>query len=168
MPASVLLLLTALLQPLERVLTDCLEQGVARLTVDVLLPEQALLDERRERVEVGVADRLGRLERAATREDREPGEQGLLLHAEQAMAPVDRCPQRPLAGGRVAASLREQRETLAESLAELLGRQRPDSRGRKLDRERQAVEPLTDLGDGSPVLLGDHELIFRCLRAHGE
>ena len=49
------------LEPLGRELADRLEHPEAL----VRPPHEALLDERLEHVEVGVADRLGRLERAA-------------------------------------------------------------------------------------------------------
>ena len=60
---------------------------------------EALLHERREAVEGRVADGLGRLEREAAGEDREPREQPLLVAIEQAEAPVDRGAERAVAPG---------------------------------------------------------------------
>ena len=67
---------------------------------------QALVHERLERVEIGVRDLLGRLERAAAAEDRQAREEQLLLLAEQLVAPLDRGAQRALALGQVAARRR--------------------------------------------------------------
>ena len=62
------------LELLGGVLLDRLEHPVAAAgEVD-----EALLDERLERVQVGVADLLGGVERAAAREDREAREQHAL------------------------------------------------------------------------------------------
>jgi hypothetical protein len=75
---------------LERGLTDRLEHAKARrAAVRCLAAEQALVDERSERGEVGTADRFSRLERGAAREDREPREEPLLVAVEQLEAPVE-------------------------------------------------------------------------------
>ena len=66
------------------------------------MAEEALLDERLERVEVGLAHLLGRLERAAAGEDGEAGEEALLFWREQVVRPVDRRAQGALALGEVA------------------------------------------------------------------
>ena len=82
------------LEPLGRVLPDRLEHPET-----LPLPaEQALVDQRLERVDVGVADLLGRLERAAAAEDRQAFEQEPLLFVEEVVAPFDRRPQGLLAG----------------------------------------------------------------------
>ena len=82
-------------------------------------PDEALVEERRERVEVGVADRLGVRERAAAAEDREPGEEPLLVVVEQVVAPGDRGAQRGMALVGVTAAL-EQVESLPDPLQQLL------------------------------------------------
>ena len=53
-------------------------------------PEQALLDERLERVDVGVDHRLGGLEAAPAREHGQPGEEAPLLVREELVRPGDR------------------------------------------------------------------------------
>ena len=60
-----------------------------------------------ERVEICVADRLRRLERAAAREDGEPREEPLLVLVEQLVAPLDRRAQRLLARVDAAAGLEQ-------------------------------------------------------------
>ena len=64
-------------------------------------PYQAVIDEGPKPVEdvdaeVGPADGLGRLERPAAAEGRQPGEEPLLLRPEQVMAPLDRPAEGPL------------------------------------------------------------------------
>ena len=66
---------TVFVEPLRRVLPDRLQHPVALVGE----AEQALLDERLQRVEIGLADFFGRLQRAAAREDGEAGEELLLL-----------------------------------------------------------------------------------------
>ena len=54
--------------------------------------QQAQVDECRERVEIGVADLLGGLQRAAADEDGETAEDRLSLFVEQLVTPLDRGP----------------------------------------------------------------------------
>ena len=74
-----------------RELADRLEHPVALLPVRIgAAADQALVDERRKRVEVRVTDRFGRLESAAAAEDCEPGEQPLFVGVQEVVAPGDR------------------------------------------------------------------------------
>ena len=127
---------------LRGVLADRLEQPVplARQA------EQALLEQRLERVQVGVADGLGSLEDAAVGEDGEPAEEPSLVVGEEVVRPGDRRPQRLLPRVRVAEAS-QQVEALAEPLEDLRRRERPRTRGGELDRERQVVEAPAELGD---------------------
>ena len=103
------------LELLDRELANRLEHPEALLAEAARpSPHEALVEERRERVEIGVADCLGRLERAAPAEDRESPEEPLLVLVEQVVRPGDRRSQRrvalvgvacPLRAGRVAASM---------------------------------------------------------------
>ena len=78
-------LLAARLQPLQPELPDRLQHPEARLALRaLLLPQQALVNQRgdpREDIErpIWIGDRLGRLQRAATGEDAEAAEEGLLV-----------------------------------------------------------------------------------------
>ena len=81
-------------------------------------PDEALLHEGLERVEVGFGDVLRHLEGAAAREDREAREQPLLVGAEQVVGPLDRRAERSLARVGVAAA-RQQVETLREPFEDL-------------------------------------------------
>ena len=56
--------------------------------------------------------------------------------------------QRPLPRRRVARPRGEERESAVEARQELVRLEERHARGRELDRERQAVEPSTDLADG--------------------
>ena len=107
-----------LAQPLPSVLAERLEHDEARVAVvGHALDEQAVVDERGDAVEdvdaevlAGVADGLGRLERAAAGEDREAPEQRLLGRRQQVVAPVDRAAQRLLALRQVARAAGQQLE----------------------------------------------------------
>src|SRR5215510_12772053 len=67
----------------------------------VSLADEALVDERGERVQVAVADRLGRLERPAAGEDRETCQEVLFTGLEEVVAPLDRGAQRALPLGEI-------------------------------------------------------------------
>ena len=131
-----------LFELLARVLADRLEHPEAAARPAA---QEALVDERLQLVEVGVADGLGRLEREAAGEDGEPAEQALLLLVEQVVAPLDRRPQRALPLGRVAARRRSGAASARSRRSSSSGRQQPRPRGGELDRERQPVEPAADL-----------------------
>ena len=83
-------------EPLGAVLADRVQHSEAPA-----LPaaEQALGEERLERVQVGPADRLRRLDREASSEDREAPEELLLRGDEELVAPLDRGAQRLLLAG---------------------------------------------------------------------
>ena len=61
-------------------------------------PDQVLVEQRREDVELGVVHLLGRIERPAL-EDPEADEETLFLRVQEVVAPLDRRPQRPLSLG---------------------------------------------------------------------
>ncbi len=108
---------------------------------------EALVHQRLERVEVGITDVLGRLQRAAAREDGEPGEQPLLLLCQQVVGPLDRRSQRPLALGEIARSAGQQRQAMLEPFEDLRRGEGLDAGGRELERQREVVEATADLGD---------------------
>ena len=112
-------------------------------------PDEALVDERGQGVQVALAHGLGRLERPAPGEDREPRQSLLLVLLEQVVAPGDRRPQRLLPFGCVPGPAGEEREPLLQPSEQGIGRQDLDARRRQLDRERQAVEAAADLGHGA-------------------
>src|ERR687888_699365 len=105
-----------LVEPLGRVLADRLQHREALAGV----AEEALVDERLQHVEVCVCDFLCRVERAAPCEDRKSSEELLLLRRQEVVRPLDRRPQRLLAGFGIAASL-QQVEAPGQALEELLG-----------------------------------------------
>ena len=84
-------LLTRLRQPLGRELPDRLEHPVAVGSHGIGAPtEEALVEEGRQGVELGVADLLRGLQRTAAAEHREAREQLLLGSVEEVVAPLDR------------------------------------------------------------------------------
>src|SRR4029079_16332923 len=127
---------------LECVLADCFEHPVPVLSEQPgAAAEEALVEQRGERVEVGVADGFGGLQRAAPAEDAEPCEEPLLVLVEQVVGPGDRRPERRGAFLRVARAP-ERVEPPGEAVEERLrSEQLGPSRG-ELEREREAVEPL--------------------------
>ena len=64
---------------------------------------------------------LGRLQRPATAEDRQPAEQPALRLRQQVVAPVDRRPQRLLAGQGRAAAAGQQTKAVVQPLGDLRG-----------------------------------------------
>ena len=111
------------------------------------MAEEALLDERLQRVELGLAHLLGCLDRAAAGEDGEAGEEALLSAAEQVVRPRDRRAQGALPLGEVARASAQEREPLLEPISSAAGEQHLDARRGELDRERQVVEPAADRRD---------------------
>ena len=106
----------ALFELLPRVLVDGFEHHEAGFVFGALfLPEEALLQQRGDAVEdvdgqvaFRVADGLYGLQGPAPREDREPGEEGLLALLQQVVAPFYGPPERALARGQVFGSAREE------------------------------------------------------------
>ena len=103
------------------------------------MAQQALVDEGLEGVQIGIGDFLRGLQRAATGEDGQTGEQLLLLVREELVAPLDRRPQRLLARIGVPASL-EQFAALREPLQDLFGGEGARPGCGQFDRQRQVVE----------------------------
>ena len=145
------ILLAGRVEPLERELPDRLEHPEALLAVRIgAAADEALVEQRRQRVEVGAADLLRVLEGGAAAEHREPREERLLFLAEQVVAPRDRRAQRGVAFVGVATAL-EKVEPLPDPLEELLRAEQLDPRGGELDRERQTVEAADQLAHGRRV-----------------
>ncbi len=94
-------------------------------------------------------DRLGRVIRAATREDRKRAEERLLRRLEQVMRPLDSRPEGLLARIGVAARA-EEIETLGQALEELLRREDERTGGCELQSEREVVEPSAELARPRP------------------
>ena len=94
---------------------------------------------------------LGRLQREAVDEDRQPAQQPALGAGEQVVAPVDRRPQSLVTGQFSALTAAEHTKAVIESGGDLFGRQRTDPRGSQLDRERHPVEMPADLRDSPAV-----------------
>ena len=128
------------LETFERVLPNRFQHPVARIRK----AHEALLDERLQGVELRACDFLGGLQRAAAGEDGEPPEEMPLHFREELVAPLDRRPQRLLAGVGVAAAL-QQVETLRQPLEDLEWRERLRSRRSELDGQREVVEAGAEL-----------------------
>ena len=137
----------ASLEALERVFADRFQHQEA---LAVNQPDQALLDERLDDIEVGIADSPGRLELEASDEHAKRAKRPLLVLREEVVAPVDRRPHGRLPCRQVAGTSCQQIETAIESLGDLAGRHQLHPRGGQLQRQGQAVEAAADL---------DHRLV---------
>ncbi len=127
---------------LDREFADRLEHPEALLAEAARpSPHEALVEKRRERVEIGVADCLGRLERAAPAKDRESPEELLLVLVEEIVRPGDRRSQSRVALVGVACPLQE-----VESLRRVARAARP-GRGASSARRRARRQA----GDGRGV-----------------
>ena len=78
--------------------------------------------------------------------------------AEEVVAPGDRPAQRLLPLGQVAGAGREDAELVLETLEDRLGLEQLDPRRGELDRQRHAVQPGADPGDGRSVLVRHREV----------
>jgi hypothetical protein len=113
--------LAALIESLAGVLSDRLEQLVARRARPLPHHHQGAIHEAGEQVEDLVgrepligADGLGGLEGPAAGEDREASEQHLLRLRQEVVAPVDGRAQRTMAGQRSAPAGSQQRERVVQ------------------------------------------------------
>ena len=119
-------------QALGGVVLDGREHPEARVPGGALLAaEQAVVEERSQRVEIGGADGFDGVQGAATREHRQLLEEPPLGWGEQLVAPVDRCPEGLVPEGQVAGAAREQLERPRDPGQDLLGRQHPGARRRE-------------------------------------
>src|SRR5919197_1511689 len=107
MPRLQLLGFPGLLQPLRRELADRLQHPIARTEFGVTSAQQALVEQRLQRVGVGLADRLGGRVRAAADEYCQPAEEPALLLLEQVVRPGDGGPEGLLARLGVSSALEQ-------------------------------------------------------------
>jgi hypothetical protein len=130
----------------SRVFAERLQHPEARLVVELLrFEDEALLDERRELVGIGPADRLRRRQRPATREDRQTREEPSLRLGQQLVAPVDRRPEAPLTPRRVSRPFTGNLEAPRQTTEHLLDREVANAGRGELDRKRKAVQRVTEL-----------------------
>ena len=103
--------------PLEfslRVLPDGFQHPVPVFTDHVdSTSDQALVEQRLERIDVGVCDRFGRSQRAAAREDGKRSEHASLIAVEELVGPADCGLERPLPLLDIAVARRKEPEPLA-------------------------------------------------------
>ena len=131
------------------VLADRLEHPVALGRLVLRWRSRLLSTSDCERVEVGVADLLGRLERAAAGEDGQPREEPLLLGVEQVVR-HSIVARSVCWRGSASRPRREQVEALREPLEELLGREEL-SAPRRARARAAGCRAAAELGDASSV-----------------
>src|SRR5712671_1624069 len=122
-------------------LANRVELAEPRLAIDLLDPNQALVDQRRESIEdvtadvrCRPADDLGDLEIAAADEDGQPGEQPALAFIEEVVAPGDCTTQGLLPLRQVARASRQHAQLVLESGEDRVRREELDPGGGELDR----------------------------------
>jgi hypothetical protein len=104
-------------------------------------------NDRLDRVDVrAAADRCHRGRWDSRRERRHPSEDGLVAVVEELVAPVERRPQCAVARDRGATTVGEEAEPIVEPIEHVLRFEHAKPGGRHLNRQRQAVEPVTDPG----------------------
>ena len=146
-------------EPVVPVLAQRLQQAIARFAPHRLHHDERLVHEGRQDVEDAVVgtDRLDGIEREGPGEHGQPPKQRGLGRVEQRVAPVDGFAQRPVPRHGRSAGGDEQLEGVVEPSRDLLGREHAHSRRRQLDRQRNAVEPPTDLRDRGGVRVIERE-----------
>ncbi len=149
------------LEQLEGVLADRGEHAETNRPSGLLRPpEQAVVQqrgERRQHVKRFAACGLGRRKRPTPDEHRQPLEQAALRIAEKRVAPVECSPKRLLACREIDAAAREHGKRAIEPREQVLRGEQPDVRRRELERERESVEPDTDLGHDVGICAFDRE-----------
>ena len=96
-------------------------------------------------------DRRGGLDRKTARQRAETTERALLVRVKQLITPGDRRIDRLLAFGEIAWADGREQDIVAESAEQILGRQHFDPRSRKLEGERQCIEPSANRRHGGAV-----------------
>ena len=91
-----------------------------------------------------------------------------LFLVERVVTPVDCIPERLLPLRQIERSARQQRQPLLQSRQPRPRREQPDAGRRKLYRQRQPVQPVTDSGQGLRTLPGEPEVRLDGLRPRHE
>ena len=164
MAAPQLLAIATLGQPSDGVLADRLQHPEAWLAAGQgLRPDEAVVQQRLDagdHIELEVAgDGLRAVQREAPDKDAEAREERLLLRAEEVVAPLDRCAQRPVPRGHAGTRLGLQDvESHAEALEDVARREQLDSSGGEFECQREPVQADAELGDSVCVELGELEV----------
>ena len=164
-PRGDLVALATFRELFDRELADRHQHAEAGLASDFRLAHQALLDERAQDLEdvapelaSGTADRLDLREHSTGDEDTDPREESTLGDLEKIPAPLDRAAERPLAFGEIPGGRGKNVQPLPQLRQHRLRREDLYASGRELDRERKAVQPVDDLGDGCGVVRSHAEV----------
>ena len=168
---------SAVAQALQRIVPDRLQQPEPRLAAAGLLPDQAAVHQRAQRVDYlhglprirrgsgrVAADGLHGSQVERARKHSETGQQRLPGRREQVEAPVQGASQGSLALWQITRAARQQPQPVVEPGQQRLRRQHPDPGSGKLDGQRQSVQPAADLRDGPGVVAGQLEVRSRGVR----
>jgi hypothetical protein len=158
-------------EPIAGVLSDRIEEVIARDVGSVIHLHKRPIDKRTKEVERARLDdraigtnALYRIEPEPAGEHRQPAEHGPLLAGQQFETPVHRRAQRPMPRKRSPCSSGEQAKPILQAGLNLISRQHPYPDRRQLNREWDAVQLNTYRRDGPGILLGNPKvrLNLRC------
>ena len=145
-----------------------LEHGDTGRAVRLLdLADQALVDQTGEFVEHVRRDAVDRIDSSGdrldagnvcVREHREQLEQPLFSRLEQLVTPIQRRPERLLPRWQVTRPAAQEPEPVTELFPQRLGREKPQTRRGKLDRQGQSVQPAADFKNRRRIVIGQSEV----------
>ena len=165
MPNHQLVGLTPVRKPFLAVLANGLQHAEASAQAAVFCDDKGAGDQAGDQVDhllafdgIATADLFDGFERAAAGEHGESGEEALLGGVEQLVRPVDCCAKRRVSLNGAASSASQHLESAVEAARKIGGAQRDHPRRRELDGQRDTVEALADLHDGTGVVVGQREV----------
>ncbi len=135
----------------QALVSELLHRCQEREPALLVATDQILVNQRRDRGEVGGTHLLGSPKVEAGRKDREVPEQLTFVLRKQILAPRDRRPERLMAVRHVTLPARQERETALQPREKSVKGQHVDSGRRKLHGEREAVDTAADGVDGLPL-----------------
>ena len=159
---------------LLRILADCLQQPVARSPPPFLGHHQRLVHQQvswsRMWKRSDFRPRIRNCAASSRIHPRTPRalEQRFVPAGQQGMRPINGGVQRLLAANRHARAARQQPESIVEAPDDLGQRQRPHSRRRQFDGQRETVEAAAQVAHHADIVFGDHEFRTGTSRPVGE
>src|SRR5688572_31351475 len=169
--------LTGLLQGAAGVFADHFERAESMLSaLTIGTDQQALVDKRSDRINdldrmlcaFRITNRFCGIYRKACGKDRQTSEDRLLVRIEQIVTPVDRSPHGSLSFRKVAGAAGKKSQPAFKFRKNVRRSEHTRPSCDKFDRERQAFEPRTDLGDAPGILIRQLKIRIRGLRAFGK
>ena len=162
-------------QPVARVLPDRLQQPVANHPVPLLGDHQRLVHKMGQEIEhvldvnaVAATDLLSCLRDPASSKHRQPPQQHPFRLGQQFMAPVNRRLERLLPAQPGPSAIGQEAKAIVQPSGQLPDAQSRHASGGQFERQRDAIQPLTDLHHGGRVLRRHGEARLRLLGPRGK